>query len=471
MKILYHIFFLVFIAFLGCETPGFFSKPSAYKNVKGYVTTFDQSRKLYGFQPELQGSIGNSELITINSSKRYQTMDGFGYTLTGGSAQHLIGLPSDKRYAILKELFGADVNDINVSYLRISIGSSDLDEKAFSYNDIDPDTTDLTLDHFSLHEDENDLIPVLKEILTINPNLSIMASPWSAPAWMKTNKCTKGGSLIPAYFDVYANYFVNYIRSMQEHGINIEAITIQNEPLHPGNNPSMYMTPEDQAAFIKSSLGPKFEAEGIITKIIIYDHNADRVDYPLSILNDPEANKYIDGSAFHLYGGTIDNLEELHLAHPDKNLYFTEQWIGAPGNFKTDFVWHMKNIMIGAPRNWCKVVLEWNLSSNLSLQPHTPGGCTQCLGALTIEGENIIKNPAYFIIGQTSKFVPKGAQRIFSTDSETMPNITYLTPAGDIVLIVLNEDEVDKSLSINLDGKKFQLKTHAQSAVTYVFKK
>jgi glucosylceramidase len=135
------------------------------------------------------------------------------------------------------------------------------------------------------------------------------------------------------------------------------------------------MEAPEEAAFIKNNLGPDLQAAGLKTKIILYDHNADRPDYPISILNDPEAKKYVDGSAFHLYGGKIEALSAVHDAYPDKNLYFTEEWVGAPGNLKEDIHFHIKDLIIGATRNWCKNVLEWNLAADQNQQPHTPGGC------------------------------------------------------------------------------------------------
>jgi glucosylceramidase len=229
------------------------------------------------------------------------------------------------------------------------------------------------------------------------------------------------------------------------------------------------MTPEDQAIFIKENLGPAFRNENIDTKIIIYDHNADRIDYPMTVLNDAAAYKFIDGTAFHLYGGKIENLTKLHEAFPDKHLYFTEQWIGAPGDFRTDFPWHMKHLIIGAPRNWCRTVLEWNLVSGPDLQPHTNGGCTECLGAITIDQGKITRNPAYYIIGHASKFVTPGSKRISSTASDDLPNVAYLTPEDDIVLIVLNEDTMTKSLRINLDGIDYNYLIGPESGTTYVF--
>jgi glucosylceramidase len=244
-------------------------------------------------------------------------MDGFGCTLTGGSTQLLAKMSPENRATLLKELFDPKAaGSIGISYLRISIGASDLSDRVFSYNDLPTGQTDPQQLKFSLEPEQKDFLPILKEILRINPAIKIMGSPWSPPTWMKTNGDSKGGSLKPEYYAAYALYLVKYIQSMQKEGVAIDALTVQNEPLHPGNNPSLLMYAHEQADFVKNHLGPAFVKNGIKTKILVYDHNADRPDYPISILNDPAAKKYIDGSAFHLYGGTVDALSEVHDAHP-----------------------------------------------------------------------------------------------------------------------------------------------------------
>jgi len=206
------------------------------------------------------------------------------------------------------------------------------------------------------------------------------------------------------------------------------------------------------------------------TKIIIYDHNADKPEYPISILNDPDARKYIDGSAFHLYGGKIEALSQVHAAYPDKNLYFTEQWVGAPGNFKKDIPEHVGNLIIGATRNWSKTVIEWNLASDPSYQPHTDrGGCDRCLGAITIDGDKVTRNPAYYIIAHTAKFVRPGSVRIASNEEESLPNVAFRTPAGKIVLIVLNNGTAPQTFAIDLKGRKFREQLNAGAVATYVF--
>ena len=413
---------------------------------------------------------GSAQTIDVDTTQRYQTMDGFGYTLTGGSAQHLMGMSAAARAALLQELFATDNNNIGISYLRISIGASDLDAAPFSYNDLPAGETDVELKKFDLGPDKQALIPVLKEILAINPAIKILGSPWSPPAWMKDNGDTRGGSLKPEYFDAYARYFVKYIQAMKGEGIAIDAITVQNEPLHPGNNPSLLMLPEQQAAFIKKSLGPIFKSAGITTKIILYDHNLDRPDYPITILNDAEAAQYVDGSAFHHYAGTIDAMSKVHDAHPTKNLYFTEQWIGAPGDFPDNLKWHVKNLVIGAPRNWSRTVLEWNLSSNPALQPHTDrGGCDRCLGAITIDGSNVTRNPAYYIIAHASKAVRPGSVRIGSNVFTALQNVAFQTPDGKKVLIVLNDGTAAQTFQIKWGTSYMTTSLEAGAVGTYVW--
>lgn len=408
--------------------------------------------------------------IFIDPLKTFQSMDGFGCTLTGGSAQVLAKMSAEKRAELLQELFNPKASgSIGISYLRISVGASDLSDHAFSYNDLPEGQTDPQQLKFSLEPDRAVFLPILKEILRLNPAIKIMASPWSPPTWMKTNGNSKGGSLKPEHYAAYALYLVKYIKAMRSEGIVIDALTVQNEPLHPGNNPSLLMYAHEQADFVKNHLGPAFVKNGLKTKILIYDHNADRPDYPIAILNDPLAKKYIDGSAFHLYGGTIDALSEVHAAHPDKNLYFTEQWIGAPGNMAGDLRWHIKNLMIGAPRNWAKNVLEWNLASDPKWSPHTDGGCTECLGVVTLDADQITRNPAYYIIAHASKFVQPGAKRIASNTALALANVAFKNPDGTTVLLVVNDGEKELEFRVSAGKTGFTHKLGAGAVATLIW--
>ncbi len=407
--------------------------------------------------------------IKIDDQKSFQTIDGFGFCLTGGSAFVINKMNRAQRISLLKELFDTAGNSIGISYLRVSIGASDLNDHVYSYNDLPSGETDLQMEKFSLDPDRADVIPVLKEILAINPAIKILGSPWSPPTWMKTTNNSKGGSLRPEFQDAYARYFVKYIQEMKAEGIQIDAITVQNEPLHPGNNPSLLMLAKDQANFIKNYLGPAFKSAGINTKIIVYDHNADRIDYPLDILNDPGARKFVDGSAFHLYAGAIEELTKVHDAFPDKHLYFTEQWIGAPGNFHEDLAWHIKTLIIGAVRNWCRTVLEWNLAADPDQNPHTPGGCDRCLGALTIDGNNVVRNPAYYIIAHASKFVRPGSVRIASNIPGNLQNVAFKAPNGNIIIIVQNDSKASQTFNISYKNKNVTTTLNAGTVGTYIW--
>ena len=223
------------------------------------------------------GTTTNSNpFIDVDSTQTFQTIDGFGFTLTGGSAYVINKMDANSKASLLNELFGNGSSGIGISYLRLSIGSSDLNASVFSYDDMPSGQTDTGLAHFSLGPDTTDLIPILQQIVAINPSIKIIAAPWSAPAWMKDNHSTAGGSLLPAYYSVYAKYFVKYIQQMKLKGITIDAITPQNEPLNPNNNPSLVMQAADEGTFIKNFLGPAFQSSGITTKIVVYDHNCDR---------------------------------------------------------------------------------------------------------------------------------------------------------------------------------------------------
>ncbi len=431
--------------------------PVTVKNdVDFWLTKGDQTVLLakqtgtLGFGTTVNGYLN----IEVNAAQKYQTVDGFGYTLTGGSADVINQLNTTKKAALLQELFGSSATSIGISYIRISIGASDLHADTFTYNDIPNGDTDLNLAKFSLDKDKNGVIALLKEILAINPKILILATPWTAPLWMKTEYSFKAGRLQTQYYDVYAKYFVKYIQEMKAEGIAIDAITPQNEPLNPYNTPSMEMSALEQADFIKNNLGPAFQTANLTTKIITYDHNCDVPNYPKTILADAAAYPFVDGSAFHLYAGNINALSNVYNAYPDKNIYFTEQYTSSKGSFAGDLKWHLKNVVIGSMRNWSRNALEWNLANNSNFEPHTNGGCTECKGALTVtSNDSFQRNVAYYIIAHASKFVPTGSIRIDSNTSGSLQNVAFITPSGSKVLIVENDGSATEMFNIKFDGK------------------
>ena len=474
------IIFLIIITAVGCSkpasdtptpTPTQTPTPAPIvSDVAFWLTKADQSVLLQkqGESLVFSNSVNQNATIVVDTTQTYQNIDGFGFALTGGSAYLIDRLTAADQTALLKELFTTDSTFIGVNYLRVSMGASDLSSSVFSYDDVSNNMPDTSLSYFDLAADKYDLIPVLKQIVALQPNIKIIATPWSAPVWMKTVNSSVGGNLKTDYYNVYAKYFVKYIQAMKAQGIRIDAVTPQNEPLNAYNNPSMLMSATEQLNFVKNYLGPQFVAAGIDTKIILYDHNCDVPSYPITILNDVDVRKYVDGSAFHLYSGNISALSDVHNAYPDKNVYFTEQWVGAPSNFSGDLNWHVKNLIVGATRNWSKNVIEWNLASDPSYSPHTNGGCTTCLGALTI-GSSITRNVSYYIIAHASKFVPQGSVRIASNITSSLQNVAFKTPAGKKVLIVLNDNASTQTFNIQFNNKIVTSSLTAGAVATYIW--
>lgn len=407
--------------------------------------------------------------IHIDTADSLQPVEGFGYTLTGGSAQLLHRMRAPARTRLLQELFGNGPGGIGVSYLRLSIGASDLDSAVFSYDDLPPGARDPGLVRFSIARDEEHLIPLLREILAINPSIRLMATPWSPPPWMKTTGRSIGGRLRREDQPVYAQYLVRYLQAYAAHGITIDAITPQNEPHHGGNNPSMEMSAAEQAGFVGRHLGPALRAAGLGTKVVVWDHNADTPEFPIHVMNDSVARPFVHGSAFHLYAGTPEALGQVREAHPDKALYFTEQWTGARGAFGDDLLWHLRQVVIGTMRQGSRTALEWNLANDPQLGPHTPGGCTECLGALTIDGDSVVRNVSYYIIAQVAPHVPPGARRLQSTASPTLPNVAFRRPDGRLALLVVNDRGDEQSVRITGGSVPLVVAIKGKSAATIVW--
>ena len=447
--------------------------PSLAQDTSLWLTKPDHSALLAEQSPKLAFSkeAPAGQVIDVNSAKTFQTIDGFGFALTGGSAMLLHHMDAAKRAALLHNLFTTEGDGIGVSYLRVTVGSSDMNDHVYSYDDLAEGQTDPDMQHFSLAPDEADVIPVLKEILAINPKIKILASPWSAPLWMKTTGKAQGGVLLPEYFSAYAKYWVKYIEGMKDHGITIDALTIQNEPLNEKNTPSMVMLAPEQADFIEHDLGPAFQEAGIKTKILLYDHNLDHPAYVTSILKDPAAAKYIDGSAWHLYGGKVEAMTQVHDAFPTKNIYFTEQSINdRPGATSMNVAGPVARVIIGVTRNWSRNVLLWNLAADPNAGPHTDnGGCPVCYGALTIDGDNVTRLVGYYVIGHASKFVPPGSVRIDSNDLDRLPNVAFKTPDGKTALIVSNPTDSTQNFAVRDNSKAFTTSVDAGAVGTYVW--
>jgi glucosylceramidase len=460
---------LAAIAAVACLVAGS-PKP---RGVQVWLTTPDKSalfarQSLAGFET---AAANDGPTIVVEDRHKFQPIDGFGFALTGGSAQHLVRMDPAKRAEILRELF-TTANGIGVSYLRLTIGASDLNARVFTYDDLVPGETDPDMRRFNPGPDHVDVIPVMREILKLAPRIKILASPWTAPAWMKTNGKFKGGKLKPECYPAYAKYFVKYIRGMALEGIKIDAITVQNEPLNPKNTPSLVMEAAEEADFIKNHLGPAFRAAGIRTKIVLYDHNCDVPEYATTILADQAAARYVDGSGFHLYSGKIEAMTQVHDQFPRKNLYFTEQMV--TGSVETrptiNLARPVQRLLISATRNWSRNVLLWNLAADPKNEPHTnDGGCGMCQGAITIDGNTVSRNLAYYTVAHASKFVRPGSVRIASNAPETLPNVAFRTPDGGHVLLVVNPGQSPQAFNIESAGKRLSATLAPGAVATYVW--
>ncbi len=390
---------------------------------------------------------GNGVVITVDSTQRRQTMDGFGAAVTGSSAHVIMQLTEASRKALIKDLFKPD-SGIGISFVRITIGASDFSINSYTYLD----TEDTTLQAFSLDVDEQELVPVLQQILLVHPGLKIMATPWSPPAWMKDNRSLNGGSLLPKYYGLYARYLVKYVKTMESLGIPIYAISPQNEPEHTTNSyPSMGMTAQQQLVFIRDYLGPEFAQAGIASKIFVFDHNWDNVQYPQSIYNDPIAKDYVAGAAYHCYGGNVSAMSVVHNAFPDKDLWFTEcsggDWAT---NFGDNLKWNSTNLMIGAPLNWAKGILFWNIALDQNDGPQN-GGCTNCRGVVTVAANTYQRNVEYYLLAHSSKFVPDGSVRIASSSTNSqVGNVAYRRPDGRFVLVCMNYSDSPQEISVKV---------------------
>ena len=432
--------------------------------------------------------------IVVDAAEEYQSMLGFGFSLTGGSAELLMKMSAPARHATLEEIFGK----MDMGIIRLTVGASDMNSRVFSYDDMPEGKSDWKLSRFSLADDLQDVVPVMQEILAINPKVWVMASPWSAPAWMKEAFDVRGNKLRRECYDVYARYLARYIREMAARGIKIHALTIQNEPLNSRNTPSMPWSPQDQLLFIRNYLGPEFARQEIDTQIILFDHNCDRPDYPLSILEDPVAAGYVCGTAFHQYMGDPSAMTLVHDFRPDKDIYFTEQMIvdRSEGPVSTQIAPSVKRMIVDMPRNWSRTVFLWNLAADPQANPHTGnGGCPFCFGAITLDGDNVERNLAYYVVAHASAAVPAGSVRVRSTAPEdpasflfedeqnpdvmrlmryehsgVLPNVAFKTPDGRVVLIVTNTSSRGQRVKIQFNGQFADTFLPAGAVGTYQWK-
>lgn len=422
--------------------------------VEAWLTAGDESA-LLARQPNipfgLDGAGLTEPIIEVDTNQVFQEMIGIGAAMTDASAYLMQNtMPARERERLLQDLFGRD-SGVGMSFIRVPMGASDFSRSHYSYDDLNPSQTDSALDRFSIDADRAEKLPLLRKALAINPQLRVMASPWSAPAWMKTTKSLIKGTLLPRYYDSFADYFVKFIRAYGMEGVPIYAISLQNEPnFEPENYPGMRMEPAMRAAVIGRHLGPALARAGMSTVILDWDHNWDLPQQPLDVLSDSVARRYVQGVAWHCYGGEVGAQSAVHDRYPDKDAYFTEcsggDW--SP-KFDENLKWTTANLIIGSTRNWARGVLMWNLALDENRGPHL-GGCGNCRGVVTIDSKtgSYKREVDYYALAHASKFVRPGARRIGSSGGgPNLSSVAFQNPDGTNVLLVLNSGQIPQSFS------------------------
>lgn len=451
---------------------------AAHARVHAWLTTGDQ-RRLLRSEPDIYMALESAlstalPVIDVDESRSYQQMIGFGAAMTDASA-HLIQnrMSAQDRETLLQDLFGR-TSGIGLSFVRVPMGASDFSLRHYSYDDMPGSATDSALEHFSIGADRAEKLPLLRRALAINPRLEVMASPWSPPGWMKTSNSLIAGTLLPRFYDSFAEYFVKFVRAYGAEGVPIYAISLQNEPnFEPGDYPGMRLDATARARVIGNHLGPRFARAGIHTLIWDWDHNWDLPQQPLDVLADASARKYVQGIAWHCYAGDVSAQSIVHDAHPDKDTYFSEcsggEW--SP-KFDENLKWFVNTLIIGATRNWARGVLLWNLALDENHGPHL-GGCGNCRGVVTINSTTggYTRNVEYYALAHASKFVRSGAHRIHSQGSEPRLSSVAFRNADDDskVLIVLNSADHEQTFWVRSAGRTFPYTLPTASVVTLVW--
>ncbi|WP_332856072.1 glycoside hydrolase family 30 protein [Duganella sp. S19_KUP01_CR8] len=450
----------------------------AQTQVQAWITTGDQSKLLArGADAAFGSGVKAAIVIDVDPAQRYQEMVGFGAAITDASAWLIQNrLDPQQRGALMNELFGK-APGANFSFTRLTIGASDFSRHHYSFDDMPPGQTDPALAHFSIEPNRADVLPVTKAALAINPNLRVMASPWSAPGWMKSTDSLIQGTLKPEAFAPFAAYLSRYVSAYEKEGVPIYALTLQNEPhFEPKDYPGMRVEPAKRAAFIGGHLGPLLAKEHPQTRILDWDHNWDEPGSPADVLKDPVANKYVNGVAWHCYGGDVRVQAALHDRWPDKDTYFTECSGGKWAPVWSDNLQHFaRTLVIGTTRGWAKGVLLWNLALDENDGPHL-GGCKDCRGVVTIDSRDgkVTRNEEYYALAHASRFVRQGARRIASSSGYNELDTVAFRNAddGSVALLVVNSAKAPRSFAVRLapGQRSFSYTLPAASVATFTWK-
>ena len=411
--------------------------------------------------------------IEIDLATRHQRMIGFGASITDSSAwliQHRMA--ATQRAALLEELFGRTGDGIGLSFTRLTIGASDFSRHHYSLDDPPGGRPDPQLRHFSIAPNLDDVVPVTRQALAINPRLQVMASPWSAPGWMKSTKSLIQGTLRPEYHDAFARYLLMYVDAYAAEGIPIFALTLQNEPdYEPKDYPGMRLNAPARARVIGDHLGPLIAQRGKGPLIFDWDHNWDKPQEPMAVLSDPAAGPHVAGVAWHCYGGEVAAQSPVHDAFPDKDAYMTECSDGTWEPVRSGGLpMQAQQLIVQATRHWARGVLFWNLALDEKGGPHA-GGCDTCIGVVTIDTKtgDVTRNNGYYALAHASRFVRPDAYRIASTATmDGLDNVAFQnSDDGSVVLIVTNVNTRPHPLTVRQHDLHFRYEMPARSVATF----
>ena len=474
-----------------------FAAGAGAQSVSVYQTTPDLLEALSQRQTLHFSSKADSTLtlptIAVDDAQRFQEIDGFGASFTDAAAWLFDKkLTPAQSQATFKMLFSRK-DGIAVSFLRQPIGSSDLAATFYSYDDLCQQTTeacttpagadDFGLARYTLQHDQEYILPLLTKALAVNPEIHVMLTPWSPPGWMKSSGSMLGSNadskkpstLRPEAYTAFALYLVKTISGYQAAGVPVYALSVQNEPFYaPPTYSGMLMPAADQAAFLGNALGPALAAAHLNTKVMVYDHNWDRPDYPETVLKDPKANAVAAGTAWHHYGGDPSVMTKNHEEFPQKDQWVTESSGGTwqKGNVLADEAAEL----IAVIRNWSKSYVLWALATDQNRGPHV-GGCDTCRGLVTIDTSvagiaSVKPEVDYYVLGQASKFLLPGAVRIASDEpaGTKLKDVAFRNPNGTVVLYTLNAGTRSQNIRIGFHGKTTATTLPAGAVATFVWK-
>jgi glucosylceramidase len=441
--------------------------------VRAWLTTPDQQHLLAPSAVTAPAARPDG-VIRIDPKQQFQRMAGFGAAITEASAwliRH--GLKPEQQAALMQELFTREGGGVGFDLTRLTIGASDFSRQHYSLDDMPPGQTDPELRHFSLDPERADVIPAVKQALALNPQLQVMASPWSAPGWMKTTDSLVQGQLRPEFHGAFANYLVRYVEGMAAEGVPIFALTLQNEPhFEPGDYPGMRMPPATRAAVVSQHLGPLLKAKGLKTQILEWDHNWDEPWSPLAMLSDAKARQFVSGVAWHCYAGDVAAQSQVAQHFPELDVWFTEC---SGGEWKPQWAetlpWITRNLVIGSVRHGARGVLMWNLALDPTYGPHR-GGCNDCRGVVTIDPATgqVTRNIEYYAFGHASRFAQKGARRVASSgEVPGLDHVAFTNPDGSTVVVVSNSAAQPRRFSVQGPGRRFGYTLPAGSVATFVW--